>query len=103
MIDRITWAKGIVPTPKGDIVSSWELESKQFTHHLTSPKGTIATIGLPISGLKDYQVSVNGKSTREPIKGIGKIESDGNYLYLRDLKAWYLHLPGKGSEGRLRY
>jgi len=34
---------------------------------------------LPIAGLKDYKVSVNGKDT-------SKIESDGKYIYLRNVK-----------------
>ena len=82
LTDRISWAKGIVPTPRGGIVASWELKPEQFTYTLNSPKGTNVTIALPIAGLKDYRVSVNNQNVNEEI---GKTESDGNYFYLRDM------------------
>lgn len=86
LTESITWAKGIVPIPKGKVVCSWKLEPKQFTYNLISPKGTNATIALPIAGLDDYKVSVNGKSIKRGVKGIGKVEAEGGYLFLRDVQ-----------------
>ena len=81
----VTWAKGIVPTPKGSIVSSWRLEPKQFVIQLYSPDKTKAAIALPIAGLEDYRVTVNGKSTQKQIQGVRGTESDESFFYLRDL------------------
>ena len=84
MCSKINRAKGIVPTPKGDIVTSWKREETKFTHHLVSPEGTRVTIALPVAGLAKYEVLVNGQRPEDGIQGVGSVDSDGQYLYLRD-------------------
>ncbi|WP_395094754.1 alpha-L-rhamnosidase C-terminal domain-containing protein [Armatimonas sp.] len=43
----LTWAKGIVPTPHGDIKVSWRKQGERLTLELTVPKGCHAEIKLP--------------------------------------------------------
>jgi alpha-L-rhamnosidase len=85
MCSKVNRAKGIVPTPKGDIVTSWKREEKKFTHHLVSPEGTRVTIALPVEGLAKYEVLVNGQRPEDGIQGVGSVDSGGQYLYLRDV------------------
>jgi len=84
MCQKVNRAKGIVPTKKGDIVTSWTREKTKFTHHLVSPPKTRVTIALPVEGLEAYRVTVNGQRPADGIKGVGNIDSDDRYLYLRD-------------------
>jgi len=81
---KVNRAKGIVPTKKGDIVTSWSRDKTKFTHQLVSPPGTRVTIALPVEGLEAYRVTVNGQRPEDGIKGVGRIDSDERYLYLRD-------------------
>lgn len=84
MCQKVNQAKGIVPTEKGDIVTSWTREEKKFTHHLASPEGTRVTTALPVAGLAKYEVLVNGQRPEDGIPGVGSVDSDGQYLYLRN-------------------
>uniref|UniRef100_UPI00375137D7 alpha-L-rhamnosidase C-terminal domain-containing protein n=1 Tax=Armatimonas sp. TaxID=1872638 RepID=UPI00375137D7 len=43
----LAWAKGIVPTPHGDINVSWRKQGDRLTLELTVPKGCHAEIKLP--------------------------------------------------------
>lgn len=43
----LTWAKGVVPTPRGDIRVSYRLEGKRLTADIDVPHGLDATILLP--------------------------------------------------------
>ncbi len=57
----LTFAKGTVPTPRGDVQVSWTLDSGQFTYGVTLPAGTKATLNL--SGLEVARfgrVSIDG-------------------------------------------
>ncbi len=44
---RLTWAKGSVPTPYGDVLVSWEQLSDKLTFDVTVPPGTEADVILP--------------------------------------------------------
>ncbi|MGW2841348.1 alpha-L-rhamnosidase-related protein [Streptomyces sp. NPDC001493] len=61
----LTWARGTVPTPHGDIDVSWTVEKAKeggdrFSLTVDVPKGTSGTIAVPVSG-RDRTVTVNGK------------------------------------------
>jgi|SRR5208282_544176 len=43
----LTWAKGTVPTPHGNLSVSWKLAGDQFTLDVTVPAGTEADVILP--------------------------------------------------------
>ena len=84
MCRKVNQAKGIVPTKKGDIVTAWTRDKTKFTHHLISPEGTRVTIALPVEGLEEYSVIVNGQRPEDGIQGVGHIDADERYLYLMD-------------------
>ena len=54
---EVRWAKGIVPTPHGPIMSSWEITNDTLQLDLTVPAGTSANVLVPADG----KVTVNGK------------------------------------------
>lgn len=58
-VKDVTWAKGLVPTPQGDIVASWSLEKDKMTIELTVPNGTTADLMLPAGS----NILVNNKSS----------------------------------------
>lgn len=55
----LDWAKGVVPTPHGEIQVAWRKQGEHLTLELTVPKGCIAEVKLP------------GASTMRPL-GTGK-------------------------------
>jgi alpha-L-rhamnosidase len=92
--ERIREAAGIVPTEKGEIVCSWKLETGRFTLTLTSPAGTSATVALPVEGLEDYKVSVNGRYIKNE-----RIEREGGYVVLRDIQSGEYMFAVEAVEG----
>jgi hypothetical protein len=44
---ELSWAKGVVPTPHGEIRVEWRKQGSQLTLVLTVPKGCQATVTLP--------------------------------------------------------
>ena len=46
----LSWAKGVVPTPQGDISVSWRKQGERLALELTVPKGCRAEVSLPGSG-----------------------------------------------------
>ncbi len=87
----LTWARGTVPTPQGDISVAWKDTQEElgdetsFELEVYVPEGTTGEIFIP--GLADTNaVSLNdivfwfeGKVKMEP-KGVKKIEREDNYL-----------------------
>jgi alpha-L-rhamnosidase len=53
----LKFARGVVPTPHGNVDVDWRREGAQFTLKVTVPSGTTAHIVLPVAGT---QVSVDG-------------------------------------------
>ena len=46
-VGDLTWAKGTVPTPHGDIVVSWKWADDKLALDVTIPTGTEADVILP--------------------------------------------------------
>ncbi len=56
----LTWARGVFPSPHGDIAVAWRLENDHFTLTLTVPPRTAAEVVLPeASGGRWHVVRVN--------------------------------------------
>ncbi len=47
LIGDLTWAKGIVPTPHGDVAVAWKLANNKLLLNVTIPAGTEADVILP--------------------------------------------------------
>jgi hypothetical protein len=46
----LTWAQGVVPTPRGSISVRWQRpDSHSFVLTVTSPRGEVGTVSIPIS------------------------------------------------------
>jgi hypothetical protein len=46
----LSWAKGSVPTPHGNVDVSWKVEGGKFTLDVTIPAGSTARIEIPGEG-----------------------------------------------------
>ena len=61
----LAFAKGTVPTPKGDINVSWTHDQHAFVYDANLPPNTDATVNLNgIDGATSMQVSVDGSSAK---------------------------------------
>jgi hypothetical protein len=57
----LTFAKGTVPTPRGDVAVSWTRSAGRFSYHVTLPAGTKGLLNLDGVGVShSMQVSVDG-------------------------------------------
>jgi hypothetical protein len=56
IVDGITWARGMVPTPNGAIGVDWttEADSANFEMEFEVPKGTQVTVSVPVSGVSAF-------------------------------------------------
>ncbi|KAF2094246.1 glycoside hydrolase family 78 protein [Rhizodiscina lignyota] len=77
MLESVSWARGVVPTPKGGLGVSWDKGSNgKFEMRVEVPKGTTGTVSVPNEGGKG-KVYVNGKAIFPPGKGKGAKYEDG--------------------------
>jgi hypothetical protein len=94
----LTWARGSVPTPNGDIVMSWERDSRTFDMALTVPPGSTARAGVPIGN--DAAVLVNGVITWEDGESRGgSVTKDGNRILI-ELPAGTHHIVATSDFSR---
>ncbi|HEY3267906.1 MAG TPA: family 78 glycoside hydrolase catalytic domain [Armatimonadota bacterium] len=56
----LTWAKGVVPTPQGDISASWTLATSSLAASVTVPEGTVGHVRMPTAGMTGWHWKVNG-------------------------------------------
>lgn len=62
---ELIFAKGTVPTPKGDVQVSWTLDQQVFVYDATLPPNTTGTVNLAgIEGSTTMRVSVDGSATK---------------------------------------
>jgi hypothetical protein len=58
----LTWAKGIVPTPHGDVAVSWVLDSDKFHMEVTVPDGAEADVTVPTARFARPAIRWNGQT-----------------------------------------
>lgn len=74
----LTYVKGVVPAPSGNIVASFDIRSGQC--ELTVPPGTQAVkVGLPKGGRKIAQLRINNRLYNTAVE-------DSNYVYVSNLQ-----------------
>lgn len=76
----LTWAKGSVPTPHGDVAVSWIRDGNTLRLDVTLPAGTEAEVILPTDRFDQPRVTLNGSpsSARVRIKaGLSRFELTG--------------------------
>jgi alpha-L-rhamnosidase len=79
----LSWAKGKVPTPHGDVAVSWTRDENRFTLDLTIPPGTRATATLPLSGFDHPSILADGKESRQPLR----LEAGTHHVEVQAAKA----------------
>jgi hypothetical protein len=57
----LSWAKGVVPTPQGDIKAAWTRENGGIKITISAPAGTTATVRVPLKGLEQARWKVDGR------------------------------------------
>jgi hypothetical protein len=56
----LSWAKGRVPTPTGEIVANWRKDDEKFMIEIALPAGTAATVVLPVSAAEYPRIEAEG-------------------------------------------
>ena len=78
----LTWAKGSVPTPHGDVAVSWKREGNKLSLDVTVPAGTEAEIILPTERFEQPRVTLNGSPATGGIRvkaGRHQLELSGTF------------------------
>lgn len=75
--NKLTSARGLYPTDKGDIVINWNRSDKHFLMTLTIPDNITAKVYVPKCGLFGSSIKVNGVET----KGV----EEGNYISIENI------------------
>jgi len=78
----LTWAKGTVPTPQGNVAVSWKREGNKLSLDVTVPEGAKADIILPTERFSQPRVTVNGTPATGTIRvkaGRSQIELTGEF------------------------
>ncbi|PQE32565.1 alpha-L-rhamnosidase A protein [Rutstroemia sp. NJR-2017a WRK4] len=80
----VSWARGVVPTPKGDITVAWSISSAgSFALSIETPAGTSGTVSVPVKG--DGQVVlVDGKEawSKDGATAFGAESAEDGYVSL---------------------
>ncbi|HEY3412882.1 MAG TPA: family 78 glycoside hydrolase catalytic domain [Armatimonadota bacterium] len=71
----LQWAKGVVPTVKGDIKASWKRQERGVALTLTVPGGTTGRIVLPRKEWESASWRVNGKSLISSSAKLSKVDA----------------------------
>jgi len=48
----LTWAKGVVPTPRGDVSINWKREGSTFELNVTVPMSALVELSVPAKSLE---------------------------------------------------
>src|SRR5690606_25992021 len=56
----LTWARGRVPTPRGEISVAWESDGRSFRLEADVPTGTEAVLSIPIQKDAPMQLQADG-------------------------------------------
>ena len=59
----LTWAKGSVPTPRGDVAVSWRIAEDKLRLDVTIPAGTEAEVAVPTSRFEEPAITLGGRKT----------------------------------------
>ena len=58
---ELAWARGTVPTPRGDITATWMKSAAAFSLDLTTPAGMSADVKLPVEAGAIGELLVDGQ------------------------------------------
>ncbi len=99
---KLSWVAGSTPTPHGDI--KFRYDASTGKGQLTSPKGTVARLGIPMAGRSVQQIRINGHlvwdSKFHPFEGISpRGQEDDSFMFELAKPGQYdiqtTYLPGR--------
>ncbi len=105
----LKWAKGKVPTPRGDVEVSWTLQDDKFSLDVVVPPGAEADIILPVSRFENPAATADGKKTAPQIRvpaGAHHFEVSGKlkpFAIMSDDKSTNAEKPGNDDAGIEKY
>jgi len=78
----LTWAKGSVPTPQGNVTVDWKREGNKLSLDITLPKGSEADVILPTDRFEQPRVTLNGAPVSAKVRvkeGRSQLELTGTF------------------------
>ncbi len=81
----LTWAKGVVPTPHGDVAVSWKLGEDKLQLDVTVPAGTEADVIVPTERFEAAAIQLDGRKAGPVVHvtaGEHRIEVTGRFTHL---------------------
>jgi hypothetical protein len=63
----LTWAKGSVPTPHGDVAVSWKLGKDELRLDVSVPAGTEADVTVPTARFEQAAIKMDGRKVVGPV------------------------------------
>jgi hypothetical protein len=75
----LTWAKGKVPTPHGDVEVAWKLGEAGLTLDVTVPAGTTAEVRLPLARFTQPAITVDG----QPGAGVAQVGPGAHHFEVK--------------------
>mgnify|MGYP002779536510 CR=1 FL=1 len=78
----LSWARGKVPTPNGDVSVIWTNRADSFTASVTVPEGTVARLGVPLPGANAIVYLDDRLIWRDGTAVEAGVTTDGRYVYV---------------------
>lgn len=97
-LSGLQWARGRVPTPKGDIEAFWTMRPNGLTAEVTVPEGTTAVVRIPNAGLEQARWLVSRGMRSAP--GLVAESAPGHFAVRLTLPGHYTIIasqPGTAS------
>ena len=60
----LTWAKGVVPTPRGDVSINWKREGSRFELNVTVPMEALVKLSVPAKSLEASRLNSKTKAQK---------------------------------------
>jgi len=60
----LTWAKGVVPTPRGDVPVNWKREESTFELNVTVPMEALVELSVPATSLETSRLTSRTKAQK---------------------------------------
>jgi hypothetical protein len=71
----LTWAKGIVPTPRGDVSVNWKRENSAFELKVTVPMEAVVELSVPARSLETTRLTSKARPQKRAFAGAFRIEA----------------------------
>ncbi|MCI0718179.1 MAG: family 78 glycoside hydrolase catalytic domain, partial [Acidobacteria bacterium] len=66
---ELTWAKGIVPTPRGDVSVNWKREGTRFELSVSAPMKAVVELSVPARSLEATRLISKARAQKQAFSG----------------------------------